>query len=849
MADPVNPVANNDIYDTLEDQILRAGTTPKGVIDNDDIGTGPDSKTLAAELVAGGDPVNPLFTINTDGSFTYDARNTQAFDVSSGVLSAVSGDADLPHGFQSLGAGAVVTDSFDYHITDGTRTSNTATATITITGENDAPVGMADVAIIDRGAGENSVTFNAVENDVDIDVWPTADQDDLHVTKLRDVNEKTGNPFGNSAQGTQTLDTDQGGTVTINGGQITYAAADGFVGTDLFEYQVADGNGGVGTAEVRIIVKPEDPVNVAPVAVDDTYTIDEDNPLVADDAIGTVGGDNDDSVLVNDTDADDNIIGAEIVSQPTKGLLTEFNSDGTFTYDPNGEFESLAAGESEKITFQYRAFDGDGASSIATVEITVTGVNDDPTASDPADETVYEAGLADGSGTGLPTTFPTGETAIVVKGTISASDPDGSDTLSIVEVDGVAVPTSGIIETASYKLEIDGLNYTYTLKDNSTAHTTQGQNIDGIKDSFQLTVGDNNGGTADPVTLNINIVDDIPFLTQIQSQTVAFAPGEHDGLSNLVPGADDADLEITSFTSGPIALDDGRTVTGSLQTDGSVLYVDSTGGDFARLELLDEDGDGSIDDYLFTMYQNPPLVINDIDFSAVKAGGPQEVLTVENISFDGFFYNGLMPQAGQDEPEDIIDNHTHDPGGDDDVNPNNAGGIGVGNGNMDQGEGICIDVGEAVNDISGIELEVKGVGGGVDTIRVAYNAYDEQGNLIESGLMETVATDTDPGGDTTIDVSGKDPVTLRLLVDEPFDTVYILPLDLDANDSVRINRVATLEQAETTDIRLDFEAKATDGDGDMTGTAAFSIGIDGNGDGTVAGVTSNLPLEDPLPTV
>src|SRR5262249_44236381 len=62
-----------------------------------------------------------------------------------------------------------------------------------------------------------------------------------------------------------------------------------------------------------------------------------------------------------------------------KGVLT-FNGNGTYTFDPNGEFEHLAVGDSEDVTFTYHATDnGDADSGVQTVTITVTGVDDTPT--------------------------------------------------------------------------------------------------------------------------------------------------------------------------------------------------------------------------------------------------------------------------------------------------------------------------------------------------------------------------------------------------------------------------------------------------------------------------------------
>ena len=54
-------------------------------------------------------------------------------------------------------------------------------------------------------------------------------------------------------------------------------------------------------------------------------------------------------------------------------------STGGFTYDPNGQFEWLGAGETAIDTFEYTVTDGQGSSDTATVQITVIGTNQAPT--------------------------------------------------------------------------------------------------------------------------------------------------------------------------------------------------------------------------------------------------------------------------------------------------------------------------------------------------------------------------------------------------------------------------------------------------------------------------------------
>ena len=111
-------------------------------------------------------------------------------------------------------------------------------------------------------------------------------------------------------------------------------------------------------------------VNDAPVAVDDSATTAEETP---------VGG----SVLTNDTDVDGaTTLTASLVANAANGSVT-LASDGSFTYTPAANF----AGSD---SFTYTASDGTAASNVATVTVTVTGVNDAPVAVDDTATTAEE---------------------------------------------------------------------------------------------------------------------------------------------------------------------------------------------------------------------------------------------------------------------------------------------------------------------------------------------------------------------------------------------------------------------------------------------------------------------------
>ncbi|MCG8510817.1 MAG: pectinesterase family protein, partial [Rhodospirillales bacterium] len=55
------------------------------------------------------------------------------------------------------------------------------------------------------------------------------------------------------------------------------------------------------------------------------------------------------------------------------GALLTLNADGTFDYDPNGQFDNLNAGQSAQDSFTYTIDDGNGGTAVGTVNINVSG--------------------------------------------------------------------------------------------------------------------------------------------------------------------------------------------------------------------------------------------------------------------------------------------------------------------------------------------------------------------------------------------------------------------------------------------------------------------------------------------
>jgi CSLREA domain-containing protein len=107
-------------------------------------------------------------------------------------------------------------------------------------------------------------------------------------------------------------------------------------------------------------------LNSATVATDDAYSTSEDTARTVD-APG---------VLDNDTDPDTgDTLEAVLVSGPSHAASFILNADGSFTYEPDDNFNG-------PDSFTYQANDGTDDSNTATVSITVKAVNDAPLATD-----------------------------------------------------------------------------------------------------------------------------------------------------------------------------------------------------------------------------------------------------------------------------------------------------------------------------------------------------------------------------------------------------------------------------------------------------------------------------------
>ena len=326
--DPPNsaPSAGDDT--AMTDQDTPVTVSAPGVLGND---TDPDGDALTVSLADTVSAAGGLVAVNANGSFTYD-----------------------PNGkFDSLAIGETATDTFGYTVSDGLGGTDTGTVTVTIYGPPDpanrAPIALGDTAVTNEDTPLTVAASGVLGNDTD------PDGDALTVGLADTVS---------AAGGLVAVNPDGGFTYDPNG-RFEWLGV-GETASDTFEYIVSDGRGGFDTGTVTVTVIG---VNDGPVAGDDTAVTDEDTLLTVP-APGVLG---------NDTDVDgDGLIVSAADATSAAGALISVNADGSFTYDPNGKFESLGVGETATDTFEYTISDGRGGTDTATVTVTITGEADQP---------------------------------------------------------------------------------------------------------------------------------------------------------------------------------------------------------------------------------------------------------------------------------------------------------------------------------------------------------------------------------------------------------------------------------------------------------------------------------------
>ena len=374
--------------------------------------------------------------------------------------------------------GFIGTDTFTYRVTNGELESNTATVTFIVRPPNSVPVAEDDAYNLDE---DTTLTVAAdaglLSNDRD------DDGDPLTIELLSEPE-----------RGTLTLESD---------GSFSYRPNRDVHGIDQFTYRLSDGQDESPPATVTLTIAS---VNDPPVARPDSYVALSGTSVAFDAAEG---------VLANDVDVDGDPLAAFRLTSPSNGTL-QLASDGSFVYTANDGFTG-------SDSFSYRAVDSAGASSNATVNITVI-IDTSPLAEDD-----------------LATT----DVDVPVRIDVLENDRD---------LDGVLDPSSVVVvrppRVGSAEVNDDG-SITYTPGDGFAGG-----------DRFTYRVSDDVEARSNIATVSIRVG------APVMIAGLAFI----DFNDNLVPELDGPDLPIDGVTITIEKTDGPLTFSRTVRTDASGFY-------------------------------------------------------------------------------------------------------------------------------------------------------------------------------------------------------------------------------------------------------------------------------------
>jgi VCBS repeat-containing protein len=398
-----------------------------------------------------------------------------------------------PAQYGALGAGESRTVTVSYDVSDGTATTPN-TATLTVTGANDAP----DVV---AGAAGPVSEDDPVEV---IDLLAGASDDDgdtLSVVSISAVDD----------QGTPVSFTDNGdGTISIDPAQYNALGA-GDSRTVTVSYGVSDGTATTPSTATLVVTGADEinsPPSILPITLD---PVSEDDPVeVIDLLAGAFDADGDSLSAVSISAVDD---------QGTPVAFTD-NGDGTISIDP-AQYGALGAGESRTVTVSYDVSDGTAATP-NTVTLLVTGADEPNTP---------------------PTILP------ITLGPVSEQDP--IQTIDLL--DGASDADGDALSAVSVAVT-DDLGNVLTVTENGDGtvdfdpHQFDGLDAGESRDvTISYDVSDGLATTANTVTFTVQGFDDAPTIAPIVLPDIS----EDDAplTIDLLDGAFDPESDVLSITS------------------------------------------------------------------------------------------------------------------------------------------------------------------------------------------------------------------------------------------------------------------------------------------------------------
>ncbi|MDR2839303.1 MAG: VCBS domain-containing protein [Azonexus sp.] len=492
-----DPILKDDAGTAKETGVVQGSNATGNVLTNDtNLGTNPSvvSYTLdgstapatTAGITAKLDGKYGTLTIDTQGNYTYTVDNANAT-------------------VNSLPVGSSLTESFTYKVTNTAGGTSFAHLTITINGENDAPVAVADTAAVAK-AGAHSASGSVLVNDSDVDKGDTLTVVNVGAGTATD---KAAGASVNGKYGTLTINADGSYKYVLDTSRaMTQQLGAGQTDNEKFTYMVSDGKGGTTTATLTIAITganspPTNLFNGQSFSDTETTTVTttEGTPIqfTGDKTISVVDeNDNlktivlavDSGILSVDTS---NLNGVTVVGNNSSNLTITIDGGSqddlnavlaTLTYTPTSgfygsDFLTIASRDGDSADDPLsRTWDSDGIAIVIPM-ITETTVN----------ESVLSAGSGGDVATGK-VTIPAGQA-------LPTGNPQTGDLRDAL---------NAIV--GEWSVDSEG-NFTVTLTKASSTNTAQ----------FTYTTIDTFGNAIDNI-IKVEITDDAP-IAQADTNTVA----------------------------------------------------------------------------------------------------------------------------------------------------------------------------------------------------------------------------------------------------------------------------------------------------------------------------------------
>ena len=521
-----------------------------------------------------------VLNASPDGSYAYDPDTSDTLSlqnahvlVGQGSVSIVNDQLVWAPGadYDYLAVGETANVVLEYYVVDGHGGYTPSSIILTITGSNDAPVISGGTATVSENAGLVIDVLN-----VSPDGSYAYDPDASDTLSVQNASVLAG-------QGSVSIVNNQ--LVWTPGADYDFLAV-GETANVALEYYVSDGNGGSTVSSVILTITG---TNAGPVAVADTVVIDENTTLTLD-------------VLANDTDADttDSLTLANVTLQSGNGSVSVVSNQ--LVFNPGIAYNYLSVGETATVVVQYNIVDTQGATSIGTATITLTGSNDAPVA------------YAD--------TFTANENLIQATLNVLGNDVDvdandslSLDTITIQPGQGTAIIVNNMIQwTLGNDFQYLAAGETATVVIDYTISDTHGVSTG---TSTTITVTGVNSG---PVALSNTYATDED--TVVTGNVLTDDTGQ--GVDYDIDASD-----VLTVTAGTITTANGATVT--LNADGSFDY-DPTGS--VTLGAMNN-GDATTDRFNYTITDGNGGTSTSVAVIDVAGVNDNAAPTAVNDNLDG----------------------------------------------------------------------------------------------------------------------------------------------------------------------------------------------------------------------